>query len=503
MDRFEPAQPPDIELDLADSADEANLGQAAARGVGILVGRTVVLQVLTAGVTIALARILSPADYGLFALALAVQLVGQRLAELGLPAALIRLPEEPSPELQRAVVTVMFGVSGALAALAAAVAFVLLPLLDARNHLVEVIAVALLATPLYALRARPTIDMERRLDFGRVALVETTDTLTFNLFALFAAIAGLGAFSLAGAVPAGALVSLAIAMRIQAYPKGLTLHLSPIVPLLRFGLGTSLFQGIGLARELGFVTLLAALGGTALAGYYSMAKRLFAFPIALNSAVFRVSLPTLSRGTAEEKSRRAARMATSSAIVTALPLALVAGAAYPLVSVVLGDRWLPTIDVLLPGSVAMFLAASVIATVLSLSLAGGNSRIPVIGSAAEAVALFACVLLIRPLDTTTVGIALVVGAVIQTAVLLYLSRPFERHTLVELTTTMTIGILAAGTTLLLPISEDLPGLILALLVTGVLWTVLSLLFSRGQLAELRRSIGPIFARLRGGRQRAA
>ena len=46
----------------------------AARGIGVLVGRTLTLQLLTAGVTIALVRILSPADYGLFAIAAAARL---------------------------------------------------------------------------------------------------------------------------------------------------------------------------------------------------------------------------------------------------------------------------------------------------------------------------------------------------------------------------------------------------------------------------------------------
>jgi lipopolysaccharide exporter len=499
MDRFEPAQTPDLELGLADSAEDPGLASAAARGVGILVGRTVVLQALTAGVTIALARLLSPADYGLFALAIAIQLVGQRLTELGLPAALIRLPEDPAPELQRAVVSLMLMISSLLAGGGALVAFALLPQLDARNDLVEVIAIALLATPFYALRSRPTINMERRLDFGRVALVETVDTLTFNVFALCAAIAGFGAFSLAGAVPAGAMLSLLVAMRVESYPRGLTRDLQPIRSLLRFSIGTSVFQGVGLARELGFVSLVASLGGTALAGYYSMAKRLFSFPIALNSAVFRVSLPTLSRGSAEEQTRRAARMATSSAIVTALALALVAGSAYALVPVVLGDRWLPTVDILLPGSIAMFLVSSVVATTLSLSLARADSRVPVIGSLVESIALIGCILLIRPVDSTTVGIALAAGAITQTIVLLYLKRPFGRRTLIELATTLAIGIAAAGIALALPLSDDLPGLILALVVTAASWTILSLLFNRRPLTEVAKTARPLLSRLRGGR----
>ena len=95
-EHFEAAQPA-----------EPDLGVTAARGVGVLVGRTLGLQLLTAGVTVVLAPILTPADYGLFAIALAVQLVGQRVAELGLPGALVRRAERPSPRVQSAVAGVM------------------------------------------------------------------------------------------------------------------------------------------------------------------------------------------------------------------------------------------------------------------------------------------------------------------------------------------------------------------------------------------------------------
>ena len=82
-----------------------------------------------------------------------------------------------------------------------------------------------------------------------------------------------------------------------------------------------------------------------------MAKRLFSFPIALTSAVARVSFPALSRD-AELRPRRAAQIATYTAIAAGLPLALVAGAAQPFIAVVLGDEWLPTSDIVLIGSLA-------------------------------------------------------------------------------------------------------------------------------------------------------
>ena len=201
IERFEAAAPP----------DGAALGQSAARGVSLLVGRTLGFQLLTAGVTVVLARLLSPADYGLFAIALSVQLVGQNIAELGLPAALVRMQETPSAELQRATIGFLLAVTSTIVLMALLLTFTILPALDASSRVLQVIATTLVALPIYAARAVPMAMFDRELRFGRVAAVEAADTVGFNLFALGAALAGLGVFSLAGAVPIGAVLGAGVA----------------------------------------------------------------------------------------------------------------------------------------------------------------------------------------------------------------------------------------------------------------------------------------------------
>lgn len=79
--------------------NQAPLGATAARGVGILVGRTLLLQLLTVGVTLVLG------------------------------AALIRQPEGPSPRQQRAVSGFLFSTGLGFALATAAIAFAGLPAL--------------------------------------------------------------------------------------------------------------------------------------------------------------------------------------------------------------------------------------------------------------------------------------------------------------------------------------------------------------------------------------
>ena len=267
----------------------------AARGIGVLVGRTLTLQLLTAGVTIALVRILSPADYGLFAIAAAAQAVAQAASDMGLTAALIRQPHEPTARQQIAVRSLLLTLGGAYSALSLAVAFLFLPALGIESEVAKVTSAAMLAVPLYALRAIPMVLLERNLRFGRVAAVETAKALSFNAFALLAALGSLGAYSLAGALPAAALAGALTVYRLQSSQWGLSLDISEVRVLASFGLKFSLYRILGLGRELGFVTLVTAIGGVSLAGFYTMSVRLFSFPVALASALQRVSFPALSR----------------------------------------------------------------------------------------------------------------------------------------------------------------------------------------------------------------
>jgi PST family polysaccharide transporter len=449
---------------------------------------------LTAGVTVVLARLLTPADYGLFAVALAIQLVGQRAAELGLPAALVRMEDDPEPRLQRAIWGVLLLTSSGLTAAILLAAFAVTPTLGAGNHTLQVMALAACAIPFYAARATPMALMERGLSFGRVAIVETADTLAFNAFALIAALAGLGAFSLAGGVAAGGVAGMAAAWALQPFARRPTIDLEPVRPLVGFGLQVSALQGIYLVRELGFVGLIAAVGGTSAAGFYAMAKRLFSFPIALTSAVTRVSFPALAREP-ELRPERAAKAAVYTAIAAGLPLALVAGAIHPLISVVLGDAWKPTADVVLFGSLGLMLGASAQATMNSLALAEGKPRYPLLSAVTEtAVALVLVVALIGPLDEAGIGIALTGSILVATAVLAAGTQSRVLRSMLAVAKAILIAALAAAAGLLTGGSEDLAGLLVSLTVVTVVWVALELIFSRSDMARIVSIVRPLLRR---------
>jgi O-antigen/teichoic acid export membrane protein len=478
---FEAAEPP----------KPAALGASAARGVGVLVGRTLGLQLLTAGVTVVLARLLTPADYGMFALALSIQLAGQRLAELGMPAALIGQADEPSAEQQAAMGGAMLSTSLLVSGTLFAVAYALAPALGFDSEALKVVGVAGLAMPFYSGRAVPTALLERHLQFGRVALVEAADTLTFNAFALAGALAGLGAFSLAGAVPAGALASAAAAWALQPFARRPRLRLGPLRPMLKFGAQITLVQAINVMQEVGFVAALTAVGGSAAAGFYAMAKRLFSFPIALTGAVARVSFPALSRSEGFRPSR-AARAALYTTIVAGLPLALVAGAVQPLIGVVLGDTWMPTSDVVLAGSLGMMVAASANATMIGYALA--EKAVGSVIAACGFEALLACALAITltsPLGETGIGLAMTVSSLGAMLVLAIRTHPTIRRSLLVILKMSLIAAVAVLAAQLAEVDNDVVGLAVALATVVAVWLPLQLIFCRDEMRSLFQLVRPM------------
>jgi lipopolysaccharide exporter len=465
--------------------DQGTLEQSAVRGTALLVGRTVALQGVTAIATIALARLLTPREYGAFAVALATQYLGRNLVELGLPIALVRRPDPPSVEEQQAVSGFMITVGTSIAALGLLAAFVVLPALGANSALPKLVAVTLLSLPLYAFRAVPAVLLERRLRFGRVIVIEVAETAGFYGFALSAAVAGLGAYSLAAAVPVSAAAGAIAATLVQRWAIGFSFKFSLLKPLARFGVQVSAIWLIQLARELLFVSVVVAVGGQPTAGYYSLSVRIFSFETAIQYAVQRVGFASLARGEAILRPRRAAQAAAVTSVAVGLPLAVTVGSAHPLVGVLFGTRWDPAVDVVVASGVGIFLISALGAILQSLALSEGKAATVVYASLAQAaVGIPAAWILTAQYGTWGVGVAVSIGAAAFVAVLLMRSESVARRSAVPAARALAIGAAAAAAGMATWGPADPARLAFAIAISAGVWVALSVVADRSDLMRL-------------------
>jgi O-antigen/teichoic acid export membrane protein len=466
---------------------EDALATAAVRGIAVLLLRTGVMTVLTFGATIVLARELRPRDYGLFAVGFAIQQFTRAAVDTGLPIPLVRRESPPTvAELRALTGFVLLGGIG-VAIVAAGIGFVVLPVAGNDSALAKVIGVTCLATPFYGLRIGSMIGLERGLRFGRLALVEATEAVGFYAFAVPAAIAGLGAFSLAGAVGVGIAASSIVGLALGPWPFGTSTEFGLLRPLARLGLAAGSLYPISLIRETGFVSILTAIGGASLTGIYAFAQRIFSVPTAMIVMLLRVGLPTLSQSEAGTvRARRAAQAAAVSAVAMGFLFSLLVGALRPLLAVVFGDRWLPSANVAVAAAPGAMLAGTVI-ILTSLFLADGRARPPLESILANSVvSLIAVAVLADPVGGVGVGIAASLGSAAGVLVLLLRASREAAACIFPVGRALAVAALSVAAGWLVAPGHGPSDLAVGLGVSAATWSVASLLLTRHELAMLIR-----------------
>ncbi|MGY1601010.1 lipopolysaccharide biosynthesis protein [Geodermatophilus sp. SYSU D00815] len=323
------------------------LGRTAARGAAVtLAGQGARILLQFASVTV-LARLLSPHDYGLLAVGLVVVGVGEVFRDLGLSTAAIRAPELTTRQRDG-----LFWLNTAAGVLLGAVALVAAgPVAAAfgEPELEGIVRVLALTFVLNGLAAQYRAGLTRDLRFGAVAGCDLVAQLVAFGVAVPAAALGAGYWALvAQQLTQGAIV-LVVVVALGRWVPGPPRRGAGLRPLVRFGAGLTGTHGVFyLGNNLDNIALGLFAGPTAL-GLYNRGFQLLMTPLnQLRSPATTVAVPVLSKLQDDpERSGeylRRSQLALGFSLVAAM--ALVAGAAVPVVDLLLGDRWAEVAPVL-------------------------------------------------------------------------------------------------------------------------------------------------------------
>lgn len=316
-------------------------GGRAARGARVTLGGQAVKFALQLTSTVALARLLSPEDFGLFAMVLAVTGFAALLGDFGLSNAAVQA-EKISAE-QRSN---LFWISASVGAVLYLGFFFAAPLIedfyrvDGLEVVVRVMAVGFV---LSALTSQFTAHLTRALSFGRLALIDISAQAAGLGVAVILAINGAGYWSLVGQQLAAAgtlfLLTATLSRWLPVLPRR-----APMRPLLTFAANSFGVQALSyVSGNVDSVALGRTSGPDAL-GLYDRAYQLFKIPVQQIAApLTRVALPILSR-------QQSNRPAMSRYVVKAqLGMTYVLGAAFclgaalasPVIELALGPQWTP------------------------------------------------------------------------------------------------------------------------------------------------------------------
>ncbi|CAN5115809.1 lipopolysaccharide biosynthesis protein [soil metagenome] len=322
------------------------LGHTASRGVAVTMGglwSKTLIQMLS---TIALARLLEPADFGLIAMVMAIVGVADLVRDFGLTGAILQTRDLTSRQWS-SLLWLSAGLGAGLMLLIAACAPLIAGLYGEDRLVVLTLAIAPtllvngLAMPMQAA-------VQRNLNFGKLAQIDVTSMVFGVVLSIAAAAAGWGVWSLVIFAGAGQVYRLAALWRAAQPHFGPPRVSRDVIPLV--GTGGSIF-GVQLlnyaARNVDNVIIGHQLGPAAL-GQYSRAYALFLLPLQqLTGPLGRVALPVLSKLQDDgERYRRYVRAALLVIGYVSLPTyAIAAAASTPLFGLLLGSGWNEAADI--------------------------------------------------------------------------------------------------------------------------------------------------------------
>lgn len=330
-------------------SDLHGLGSKARRGMALMVARTVAVQVVVLGGQVALARLLDPKDFGIFAIVQFVLSFFTFFGDAGLGGGLIQKKERPTDSelasvfwaqigIAVLVVCVVFGASSFVRALWAD-----LPV--GTEWLLRALSIGLLLT---TLRTIPAILMERELQFGRLGVLDVSLSVAFYVVATVLAWLELHVWALVVAVLVQGFVGLLLAYWFRPFRPRAEFSRDVLRPLLRFGVPYQLNRAIGFFNFAVTPIYAGAVLGARSVGLLNWAQNTGYFPLKLVEIVSRVTFPLYSRMQEEREllGESFGRALQLCAIVTAFLVALFWAMGANLAHVVYGDKWLPAIPML-------------------------------------------------------------------------------------------------------------------------------------------------------------
>ncbi|MDQ1485926.1 MAG: hypothetical protein QOJ62_1619 [Actinomycetota bacterium] len=265
----------------------------AGRGVVLTLGSQWLKLVLQVGSTIIIARLLSPHDYGVVGMVVALTGFADQLRDLGLSDASVQWDR-----LTRAQLDALFWLNTALGVAFAVLFCAGAPLVAAFFHRPELTVITLVLSSNFVasgLSAQHAALLRRRLRFGRLALADVGSMAASIVVGVTAAAAGAGYWALVAMYLVQAWARLPIVWFRADWWPGRPRRADGLGKLISFGMHLSGFNVVNyVTRNLDNV-LIGRYRGPIELGLYTRAYSLLMLPLRqLNSPIMRVAVPTLA-----------------------------------------------------------------------------------------------------------------------------------------------------------------------------------------------------------------
>jgi PST family polysaccharide transporter len=359
-----------------------NLGSSAARGAAVtMAGQVARVSIQLVGLVV-LARLLSPSDYGLLTMVIAIIGVGEIFRDFGLSTAAVQ-----ARTLSKAQRSNLFWINSfiglGLTLVVLALSYPIALFFD-EPRLQPIAAVLSVNFLLNGIATQFKADLNRQMKFSRLALIEILAPLAGLIGGLIAALSGLGYWSLVIQQTVLPVVMLLLFIAATRWLPGRMQRGVPMRHFLKFGVGLLGVQLLNYASRNADSIVIGARLGPAQLGIYDRAFQLLVLPLnQINAPATKVALPVLSK--LQDDSVRYAKfiLRGQSVLVHLITLifALAIAQANPLILILLGEKWQGStvvFQVLAVGGVMQALSYACYWVFLSHGLIASNLRFALI-----------------------------------------------------------------------------------------------------------------------------
>lgn len=333
---------------MSDDPPDAPITHRASRAFGWSFGNTIVARLGTLAIGIALARVLGPSEFGIFAIATVTMLAILSFNELGVSLAVIRWRDPPAL-IAPTINTVSVASSALLTVLVIVGApWISTALGDVRaTPVVQVLAVSIL---LNGLVATPAAILQREFMQKERTIADQVNTWLGAGLSLVLALLGWGAMSLAVGRLVASIVFAILLWRWSPVPYRFGWDGKIAKRLLGFGLPLAAASIVVFASGYADQMIVGSMLGAQALGFYVLAFNLASWPVSIFSLPLRAVAPAAFSALKHDPPRMSRNFTRVLALLScvALPVCLaISGAAKPVIQFVYGPAWLPAADVLL------------------------------------------------------------------------------------------------------------------------------------------------------------
>lgn len=293
-------------------------------------------------ISIVIARVLGPDDFGTYAVALVALAAVLSFNELGVSLAIVRWQEDP-----RRMAPTVATISVVASLLFFAVALVLTPAFTTMMGdpaATDVVSVMLLCVPLNGLAAAPAALLQREFMQGKRTIADQVNIWLGAGLSVILALLGWGAMSLSIARVVASTVFTVMLILFSPAPYRFGWDRELVGPLLRFGLPLAGSSIIVFAVAYADQVVVGSMLGAQALGFYLLAFNLASWPVSMLSQPVRAVAPAAFARIQHDSRLMDGnfRAAFRLLLAVAFPAcAFLAGAAVPIVIFVYGDAWAP------------------------------------------------------------------------------------------------------------------------------------------------------------------